>query len=501
MGTFPIEPESEYSLNIVLPAVKAVDPANELSQTVPVPVESYPRSGHSRPERARARAAARPVGSGSVRQRAETRGLPSTGTGGLVPEDRIAQPLSGLRVADFSRVLAGPYATMMLADFGADVIKIESPAGDDTRQWLPPVDAQGDSTYFGSVNRNKRSVVCDLGTDAGLAVARRLAETADVVVENFRPGVMGRFGLGFEQLRAVNPRIVYCSITGFGAGAGARLPGYDLLVQAVGGLMSVTGRPDEEPSKVGVALVDVLSGLNALSGILLALRARDTADDGAADAAGPAGHRVEVDLLTTLLSALTNQAAGTLATGQSPTRMGNAHPSIAPYELFDAADRPLVIAVGNDRQFRTLVRLLGAPALADDDRFRGNADRVRHRPLLKTVLEDLLRPEPAAHWVGILTDAGVPAGQVNSLDEAFAFAAALGLDPVVELDAAGRTSRQVANPIHLAGQPPAYRLCPPRLGEHAGADWLAPAPAPDPAPDPALDLDLARVPPTPEGLS
>lgn len=417
-----------------------------------------------------------------------------------MPQDATGQPLAGLRVADFSRVLAGPYATMMLADFGADVIKIESPAGDDTRQWLPPVDAQGDSTYFGSVNRNKRSVVCDLGTDAGLAVARRLAETADVVVENFRPGVMDRFALGFEQLRAVNPSLVYCSITGFGAGAGARLPGYDLLVQAVGGLMSVTGRPDEEPSKVGVALVDVLSGLNAVSGVLLALRARD-----ATDASGTAGHRVEVDLLTTLLSALTNQAAGTLATGQSPTRMGNAHPSIAPYELFDAADRPLVIAVGNDRQFRTLVRLLGAPALADDDRFRGNADRVRHRTVLKKLIEDRLRPELAAHWVGVLTDAGVPAGQVNTLDEAFAFAAALGLDPVVELGAAGRTSRQVANPIHLAGRPAAYRLCPPRLGEHEGADWLAPSPtaapgrAPVPAPVPATDL--YRVPPTPKGLS
>lgn len=419
-----------------------------------------------------------------------------------MPQNATRQPLSGLRVADFSRVLAGPYATMMLADFGADVIKIESPAGDDTRQWLPPVDAQGDSTYFGSVNRNKRSVVCDLGTDAGLAVARRLAETADVVVENFRPGVMERFALGFEQLRVVNPGIVYCSITGFGAGVGARLPGYDLLVQAVGGLMSVTGRPNEEPSKVGVALVDVLSGLNALSGILLALRARDAAAPGAvnaeAGAAGIGGRRVEVDLLTTLLSALTNQAAGTLATGQSPTRLGNAHPSIAPYELFDAADRPLVIAVGNDRQFRTLVRLLGAPDLADDDRYRGNADRVRHRDQLKTVLEDRLRPEPAAHWVGILTDAGVPAGPVNSLDEAFAFAAALGLDPVVELDAAGRSSRQVANPIHLAGQPAAYRLCPPRLGEHAGADWLTPRPGPNPLS--VSDPDFAHVPPTLEGL-
>ncbi|TFB87217.1 CoA transferase [Cryobacterium algoricola] len=384
-----------------------------------------------------------------------------------------------LRVADFSRVLAGPYATMMLADFGADVIKIESPAGDDTRQWLPPTDAQGASTYFGAVNRNKRSVVCDLGTDEGRAAAWRLATTADVVVENFRPGVMERFGLGYEAVRAANPGVVYCSITGFGAGAGARLPGYDLLVQAVGGLMSVTGPADGEPSKVGVALVDVLAGLNALSGILLALRERDSrrGDAGAVDAGGPVGGRVEVDLLTTLLSALTNQAAGTLATGHSPARLGNAHPSIAPYELFAAADRDLVIAVGTDSQFRTLVRLLGAPGLAADPRFLGNADRVRHRADLRPALEALLRTQPAAHWVDTLTDAGVPAGLVNSISEAFAFAAGLGVEPVVELGSGTeprRLSRQVANPIHLGERPASYRLLPPRLGEHAGAGWLEP---------------------------
>jgi crotonobetainyl-CoA:carnitine CoA-transferase CaiB-like acyl-CoA transferase len=381
-------------------------------------------------------------------------------------------PLDGVRVADFSRVLAGPYATMMLADFGADVIKIESPDGDDTRRWLPPIDAQGESTYFGSVNRNKRSVVCDLATPAGLAEATRLAKTADVVIENFRPGVMRRFGLDHDRLRAANPGLVYCSITGFGPGAGARLPGYDLLVQAVGGLMSVTGQPDGEPTKVGVALVDVLTGLNAFSGILLALRSRDLP--------GGSGGLVEVDLMTTLLAALTNQAAGTLATGRAPGRMGNAHPSIAPYELFSAADRDLVIAVGNDRQFRTLVRLLGAPGLADDERFRGNESRARHRTALKPALEVLLRAAPAARWVETLTDAGVPAGLVNSIDEAFAFAAGLGLGAVVELrDPAGaRASRQVANPIHLPGRPPAYRLPPPRLGEHGGAYWIEPRPAP-----------------------
>ncbi len=217
--------------------------------------------------------------------------------------------LSGLRVADFSRVLAGPYATMTLADFGADVVKIESPAGDDTRSWRPPVDEAGESTYFGAVNRNKRSVVCDLGTPEGLAAARALAETADVVVENFRPGVMERFGLDEDSLRPANPGLIYCSITGFGREEGAGLPGYDLLVQAVGGLMSITGAPDGEPSKVGVALVDVLTGQNALAGILLALRERDSTG---------LGSRVDVDLLGSLLAALTNQASSTLATGRSP---------------------------------------------------------------------------------------------------------------------------------------------------------------------------------------
>lgn len=377
--------------------------------------------------------------------------------------------LRGLRVADFSRVLAGPYATMMMADFGADVIKVESPAGDDTRHWQPPVDAQGQSTYFGAVNRNKRSVVCDLTTTQGVAEARRLAETADVLIENFRPGVMEKFGLGYETLQTGNSGLIYCSITGFGREAGARLPGYDLLVQAVGGLMSVTGDVDGTPSKVGVALVDVLTGLNAFSGILLALREREA--DGA-------GRRVNVDLMTTLLSALTNQAAATLATGRAPGRMGNAHPSIAPYELIAAADRDLIIAVGNDRQFRTLVRLLGAPGLAGDERFGSNAKRVEHRGELRLALESLLTTATASHWVQILTDAAVPAGLVNSIDEAFAFADSLGLDAVVRMsdergdaETGARSSFQVKNPIHLADLPAEYRLMPPRLGEHAGAFW------------------------------
>ncbi|HEY8282542.1 MAG TPA: CoA transferase [Leifsonia sp.] len=379
-------------------------------------------------------------------------------------QDRARGVLDGIRVADFSRVLAGPYATMMLADFGADVVKIESPGGDDTRSWTPPVDAAGASTYFASVNRNKRSVVCDLTTDEGRRTARRLATTADVVVENFRPGVMERFGLDEPALRPVNPRLVYCSITGFGRDAGAELPGYDLLVQAVGGLMSITGAPAGEPSKAGVAVVDVLTGLNALSGILLALRERDRTGRGC---------RVDVDLLGSLLAALTNQASSTLATGVSPARLGNAHPSIAPYEVFPAADRELVVAVGTDRQFGAFVQLLGLEGLASDERFATNEARVRNRAALRPLLEAALRARPAATWADLCTRARVPAGLVNSVGEAFDFARSLGGDPVVTTTDAdtGRTSVQPATPIHLDGAPARHRTVPPLLGEHE-PHWL-----------------------------
>ncbi|MDQ0894734.1 CaiB/BaiF CoA transferase family protein [Agromyces ramosus] len=371
--------------------------------------------------------------------------------------------LGGIRVADFSRVLAGPYATMMLADFGADVVKIESPTGDDTRHWRPPVDASGQATYFGSVNRNKRSVALDLTDAAGLDEARRLAASADVVIENFRPGVMERFGLSYEVVRAVNPGVVYCSITGFGAGEGAELAGYDLLVQAVGGLMSITGEPDGDPAKAGVALVDVLTGQNAVAGILLALRERDRTGR---------GQLVEVNLLSSLLSALTNQAASTLATGAPPRRLGNAHPSIAPYAAFRAADRELVIAVGNDRQFGALAGVLGlAPELVDDPRFASNADRVAHRAELTTLIEQRLAAASAAHWIEALSAASVPAGLVNDVAEAIAFAESLGLEPVAQTLAGAQRSRTIANPIGLSGTPAAYRTPPPSLDEHAGADW------------------------------
>ncbi|WP_162467354.1 CaiB/BaiF CoA transferase family protein [Streptomyces cavernae] len=386
--------------------------------------------------------------------------------------------LDGLRIADFSRVLAGPYATMLLADLGAEVVKVERPGiGDDTRAWHPPADHDGTSTYFLSVNRNKRSVVLDLTTEAGLEQARALIADSDVLVENFRPGTMERLGLGHRELRARQPGLIYCSISGFGSGAGAHIPGYDLLVQALGGLMSVTGNADGEPVKAGVALVDVITGLHAALGILAALRHRDATGE---------GQRVEVNLLASLLSAMVNQASAFAVAGVVPGRMGNAHPSIAPYETFPTADRPIAIAVGNDRQFAALAETVGDRGLALDDRFRTNADRVAHRAALRDVLTERLGAAGADHWSAVLLTAGVPAGPVNTLDEAFAFAQKLGLPGIVDIPAAPadapeeRPSRQVANPIGLSATPARYRLPPPRLGRHT-AEILRPFP--DDAPD------------------
>jgi crotonobetainyl-CoA:carnitine CoA-transferase CaiB-like acyl-CoA transferase len=357
--------------------------------------------------------------------------------------------LDGVVIVDFSRVLAGPYATMLLADLGAEVVKVERPGvGDDTRAWGPPYAGQ-QATYFAAVNRNKRSVALDLTTPDGLAQARALVAAADVVVENLRPGTMDRLGLGAADVAALNPRAIYCTISGFGTGAGAQLPGYDLLVQAVGGLMSVTGSPDE-PQKAGVAVVDVITGLHASLGILAALRHRD--HTGAAQV-------VEVNLLSSLLSALVNQASGFVAAGVVPRRMGNQHPSVAPYEVYPVRDGSLVLAVGNDRQFALLCEVLGV-GLADDPRFATNPARVTNRAAMNAALEPVLLTRDAAHWFDVLSAAGVPCGPINDLAGAFELATRLGLEPIV--DAAG--SAQVANPITLSATPPTYRLAPPDLG-------------------------------------
>jgi crotonobetainyl-CoA:carnitine CoA-transferase CaiB-like acyl-CoA transferase len=372
--------------------------------------------------------------------------------------------LDGVLVVDFSRVLAGPFATMMLGDLGAHVIKVERPqAGDDTRSWGPPFDARGTATYFDAINRNKRSVALDLSEETGREGALALIKRADVVVENFRPGLMESFGLGFEQLRRDHPRLIFCSITGFGARNG-HLPGYDLLVQALGGLMSITGEPDGPPQKVGVALVDVLCGLFATTGILAALRHRARTGE---------GQLVEVDLLSSLLAALVNQAAAHTIAGAVPRRMGNRHPSIAPYELLACADGDLVVAVGNDRQFASLCQVIGAPQLASDARFCSNAARVEHREELVEALQERLRARPVAEWAALLTEARVPAGEVNDIAQAVALAQRLGLDPVVPAGPQDDAPRLVRNPIGLSATPPSYRLAPPTLGECSLAAALA----------------------------
>lgn len=387
-------------------------------------------------------------------------------------------PLAGLLVADFSRVLAGPLATTTLADLGADVVKVERPGtGDDTRAWGPPWTPTS-SAYFSCANRGKRSVALDLDDDADLVLARELAARADVVVENFKHGALAARGLAYADVAATNPGVVYCSISGFGSGAGAALPGYDFLVQAVGGLMSITGAPDGgaggavgagEPTKVGVALVDVLASKDAVTGILAALRVRDTSGR---------GQHVEVDLLSSLLGSLANQASGWLAGGPVPGRMGNAHPSIAPYETLACADRPLAVACGNDAQFGRLVAVLGAPGLADDVRFASNPARVAHRPALVAALEARLRTAPAGQWVEALTAVGVPAGLVGTVADGFALAERLGLAPRVPVGEG--EPDQVRHPVRYSATPVTTYTRPPGPGEHDTEirRWLAePAPS------------------------
>jgi crotonobetainyl-CoA:carnitine CoA-transferase CaiB-like acyl-CoA transferase len=368
----------------------------------------------------------------------------------------MRQALEDLVIVDFSRVLAGPLATMVLADLGATVVKVERPdGGDETRTWGPPFDEHGDATYFQAVNRNKASEAIDLTTPAGVARARALVADADVVIENFRPGVMERLGLDWPTLAAADPTLVYCSITGFGADAGAVLPGYDLLVQALGGLMSITGEAGGEPQKVGVALVDVVTGLFAAVGVLAAVRHRDHTGE---------GQRVEVNLLSSLLAALVNQGSAYTLAGAVAGRMGNAHPSIAPYELFPTADGELVLAVGNDKQFTALGEAIGTPELAGDERFATNGARVAHRAALRDVLVTRLAARDAPAWVAALTAVGVPAGQVNDVAGAFALAETLGLNPIVELPRLdGTVARLTRNPITLSATPATYRSAPPPL--------------------------------------
>ena len=373
-----------------------------------------------------------------------------------VPVD--GPPLDGVTVADFSRVLAGPLASMMLGDLGADVIKVERPgSGDDTRSWGPPYAPDGESSYYLAVNRNKSSVVIDLKTEQGRADARSLALRADVLIENFRLGTMESLGLGYEDLAEANPGLVYARITGFGSDEGGDLPGYDYLVQAMSGLMSITGEADGPPMKVGVAVVDVLTGLYTSTGVLAALLERERSGN---------GQFLEVSLLGSALAGLVNQASSFLTAGVVPQRMGIFHPSIAPYEPFDTATEPLLVAVGNDGQFANLCSVLGLEELPVDERWRTNDARVRNRHELHDLLQQALIEDSRDVWVGRLRAAGIPSGSINNIEEAFQLADALGIDPVAILRRDdGSEVPTTANPIRLSRTPVEYRKAPPRLGE------------------------------------
>jgi crotonobetainyl-CoA:carnitine CoA-transferase CaiB-like acyl-CoA transferase len=372
------------------------------------------------------------------------------------------RPLAGLLVADFSRVLAGPYASMLLGDLGADVVKVERPdGGDDTRAWGPPWRGE-DATYYLGLNRNKRSVALELTDEGDLALARTLGERADVMLESFRPGLMEKWGLDGESLRAVNPGLVSCSVTAFGTGERARgMPGYDFLLQAMGGLMSVTGEEDGRPLKVGAAVVDLVCGLLATIGIQAALVER---------ARTGRGRHVEVSLMDSALTALLNQGSGWVLAQALPHRRGNRHPSITPYETYEASDRPIAVAVGNDRLFVRLCEAIGAPELATDERFSSNAARVANAVALAERLDVAFRTETADHWVEKLRAASVPVGPINDVAEAWALAEELGMQAVEEADGMPLP----APPMRFDGDRPPVSRRPPRLDEH-GDDvraWL-----------------------------
>ncbi|HRD62415.1 MAG TPA: CoA transferase [Nocardioides sp.] len=377
-------------------------------------------------------------------------------------------PLDGLLVADFSRVLAGPYATMLLADLGADVVKVEGPGGDETRSWTPP-QREGISTYYLGINRGKRSVVLDLREADDVAAARELARRADVLIQNLRPGGMAKFGLDFESVRRDNPGVVYASISGFGSGAGAEMPGYDLLVQAMSGLMSLTGSPDGPGYRAGISVFDVMAGNHAVIGILGALRHRDATGE---------GQHVEVNLMSSALTGLVNHSSAWAAGGVVPYRMGNAHPSVFPYEPFPTADHDLIVIAANDRQFQRLCGALGIPEVAEDERFLHNGDRTTNRDALRPLLEEQLARRTAQEWFDVLTAAGIPCGPINTIDGGFAAAERFGLEPIIEVGEGDRALPTTRHPIRFSATPVDYTLPPPELDEH-GAEvraWLSTAP-------------------------
>ncbi|HEX6544223.1 MAG TPA: CoA transferase [Ktedonobacterales bacterium] len=374
-------------------------------------------------------------------------------------------PLDGLLVADFSRVLAGPYCTMLLGDLGATVIKVESPTGDDTRTWIPPV-RDGVSTYYLAINRNKRSVTLDFKNPADLRLAQELAGRADVFIENFKPGGLKRFGLDYDAVQQRNPGIIYASISGFGTAEGASLPGYDLVVQAISGLMSLTGDPDGPAYRAGISVFDVMAGLHATIGILAALNYRNRTGE---------GQHVELSLLASALSGLVNHTSAYVAGGVIPYRMGNAHPSLFPYEPLPTADRELIVIAGNNGQFRKLCDVLSLPDLPNDPRFASNEDRTRNREALRPLLVERLRTKTADEWFRLMTDAGVSCGPINNIAGGVNFAREIGLDPVVEVGSGEHAVPMIRHPITFSATPARYELPPPALGQDSDAirDWLS----------------------------
>ncbi len=385
--------------------------------------------------------------------------------------------LSGIKVLDLSRVLAGPWATQMLADLGADVVKVERPvAGDDTRHWGPPFlqDAAGrdtrEASYFTACNRNKRSITVDMAHPQGQALLRRMAQEADVVVENFKVGGLAQYGLDYESLKALNPRLIYCSITGFGQdGPYAERAGYDLMVQAMCGLMSITGHADDQPGggplKVGVAVIDVFTGLYASNAVLAALNARDNARTGTGQ-----GQYIDISLLDVGMAVLANQAAGYLATGQAPGRAGNIHPSLAPYQDFRTRDGNVLLAIGNDGQFTRFCAAVDRQDWALDERFATNTVRVQNRAALLALMEPLMRERGTQEWITLLEDKAVPCGPINTVAQAFddpqVRARGLRVDLPRAAGDGGPAVATVANPMRLSGTPVSYRQAPPALGQH-----------------------------------
>ncbi|HET7783595.1 CoA transferase [Pseudarthrobacter sp. CC4] len=374
-------------------------------------------------------------------------------------------PLSGVVVADFTRVLAGPYCTMLLADMGATVIKVESPQGDDTRGWKPPV-RDDEATFYLSVNRNKHSIVLDFRDESDLEVARELAARADVLVENFKPGGLEQFKLDYDSVSALNPDVIYASITGFGTAGGAGLPGYDLLVQAVSGMMSLTGGQDTEPYRAGLAIFDVITGLHASIGILGALHHKDNTGQ---------GQLVELNLLSSALSGMVNQSAAYVTGGLVPTRMGNEHPSLYPYEPMPTGDGMLIVVAGNNGQFTKLCDALGIPEVAADPRFGNPQERNANREELRPILQGRLAERSAAEWFEHLSGLGLPCAPIQDVKGGIELARKLGLEPVVMAGNGERRIPSVRHPVAFSQTPVSYELAPPEL--NASSDlvrtWLA----------------------------